>query len=111
MTLFGVTREVMDIEQCAEYLGISRDTLYKYAASGQVPAFKLGTHWRFKKSKVDAWMEKASAQSQSTLTDKHVESMVRQLLTQVPDLTETDLRLCQFGDKLIDAFRRMKAAK
>lgn len=107
MTLFGVTREVMDIEQCAEYLGISRDTLYKYAAGGQVPAFKLGTHWRFKKSKVDAWMEKASA----AITDEHAESIVRRLLMQVPDLTETDLRLCQFGDKLIDAFRRMKAAK
>jgi excisionase family DNA binding protein len=35
-------REVMDITQASEYLGISPDTLYKYAAEGFIPAFKLG---------------------------------------------------------------------
>lgn len=35
-------REVMDITQASEYLGISADTLYKYAADGFVPAFKFG---------------------------------------------------------------------
>ncbi len=43
-------REVMDIRQAAEYLGISGDTLYRYASEGFVPAFKLGTRWRFRKS-------------------------------------------------------------
>ena len=50
-------REVMDIRECSEYLGISADTLYKYASSGFIPAFKLGNRWRFKKSSVDFWME------------------------------------------------------
>lgn len=51
-------REIMDIRQCAEYLGISPDTLYKYATEGKVPAFKFGNRWRFKKSLVDEWIEK-----------------------------------------------------
>ncbi len=50
-------REVMDIRQASDYLGISPDTLYKYASEGLVPAFKLGNRWRFKKSAIDAWME------------------------------------------------------
>ena len=33
------TREVMDIRQAADYLGISGDTLYRYASEGFVPAF------------------------------------------------------------------------
>jgi excisionase family DNA binding protein len=53
-------REVMDIRQTADYLGISEDTLYKYAAEGFIPAFKLGNRWRFKKSLIDVWMEKMS---------------------------------------------------
>lgn len=53
-------REVMDIDQCAEYLGISKDTLYQYAAANQIPAFKLGNRWRFKRSTLDAWMEEKS---------------------------------------------------
>ncbi len=49
-------REVMDIRQAAEYLGISADSLYRYATDEVVPAFKLGNRWRFKRSLLDAWM-------------------------------------------------------
>ena len=53
-------REVMDIRQAAEYLGISGDTLYRYASEGFVPAFKLGNRWRFRKSLLDDWMDRKS---------------------------------------------------
>jgi len=53
-------REVMDIRQAAEYLGISGDTLYRYASEGFVPAFKLGNRWRFKKDLLDSWMDEKS---------------------------------------------------
>jgi excisionase family DNA binding protein len=53
-------REVMDIRQASDYLGISPDTLYKYASEGFVPAFKLGNRWRFKKTRVDEWMDAQS---------------------------------------------------
>jgi len=53
-------REVMDIRQAAEYLGISGDTLYRYASEGFVPAFKLGNRWRFKKDLLNAWMDEKS---------------------------------------------------
>jgi excisionase family DNA binding protein len=49
-------RQVMDIGDAAEYLQISRDTLYKYASEKKVPAFKLGNRWRFMKAQVDQWM-------------------------------------------------------
>ena len=54
-------REVMDIHDAAEYLGISPDTLYKYASDGFIPAFKLGNRWRFKRSLVESWMEQQSS--------------------------------------------------
>ncbi len=53
-------REVMDIRQAAEYLGISADSLYKYASEGLIPAFKLGNRWRFKRSLLESWMERQS---------------------------------------------------
>lgn len=53
-------REVMDIRQASDYLGISPDTLYKYASEGFVPAFKLGNRWRFKRSRLDEWMDRES---------------------------------------------------
>ena len=53
-------REVMDIRQASEYLGISGDTLYRYASEGFIPAFKLGNRWRFKRSRLDEWMDRQS---------------------------------------------------
>jgi excisionase family DNA binding protein len=52
--------EVMDIQTCAAYLGISNDTLYRYAIKGLVPAFKLGNRWRFKRELIDNWMRNQS---------------------------------------------------
>jgi excisionase family DNA binding protein len=51
-------REVMDVRQAAIYLGISPDTLYKYLrGSENIPAFRLGNRWRFKRSMLDRWIE------------------------------------------------------
>jgi excisionase family DNA binding protein len=58
--LVPAIREVMDIRQASDYLGISPDTLYKYASDGFVPAFKLGNRWRFKRSRLDEWMDRQS---------------------------------------------------
>jgi excisionase family DNA binding protein len=50
--------EVMTITEAAEYLRIAKDTLYKYASQGLVPAFKCGNRWRFKRTLLDAWVTK-----------------------------------------------------
>ena len=61
-----IVREVMDIRQASEYLGISGDTLYRYASEGFIPAFKLGNRWRFRKSLLDAWMDEKSGVKPAT---------------------------------------------
>ena len=70
----GVSREVLDIRQASDYLGISGDTLYRYASEGFIPAFKLGNRWRFKKSLLDAWMDEKSGVKKPT----HVAVMPRE---------------------------------
>ena len=59
------SREVMNIRQASQYLGVSPDTLYKYVNEQKIPAFKLGNRWRFKKSKIDQWMEEKSVATDS----------------------------------------------
>ena len=58
------SREVMNIRQASQYLGVSPDTLYKYVGEQKIPAFKLGNRWRFKKSKLDQWMEEKSMETE-----------------------------------------------
>ena len=52
------SREVMNIREASDYLGVSRDTLYRYIYEDRIPAFKLGNRWKFKKTLLDRWMEK-----------------------------------------------------
>ena len=54
------SREVMNIRQASQYLGVSPDTLYKYVGEQSIPAFKLGNRWRFKRSRLDEWMDRQS---------------------------------------------------
>ena len=63
----GETREVMDIRQAADYLGISADSLYRYASTGFIPAFRLGNRWRFRKSRLDEWMDRRSGIAEETV--------------------------------------------
>jgi excisionase family DNA binding protein len=60
-------KEVMNIREASQYLGISPDTLYKYVSLERIPAFKLGNRWRFKKTVLDEWME---IQSKSQAIEK-----------------------------------------
>src|ERR1700691_1500001 len=64
------SREVMNIRQASQHLGVSPDTLYKYVGEQKIPAFKLGNRWRFKKSKLDQWMEEKSVQIESVSRNK-----------------------------------------
>jgi excisionase family DNA binding protein len=57
------SREVMNLRQASQYLGVSPDTLYRYVSEGQIPAFKLGNRWKFKKTILDRWMETKMSQA------------------------------------------------
>lgn len=59
-------REVMNVREASKYLGVSKETLYKYLTQDQIPAFKLGNRWRFKKAVLDRWMERQSRQRQGS---------------------------------------------
>lgn len=57
------SREVMNIREASDYLGVSPDTLYRYIYEDQIPAFKLGNRWKFKKTVLDRWMERKISRS------------------------------------------------
>ena len=48
--------EVMTLDELAEYLKISKSTLYKLAQQGKLPGQKVGKRWRFHKTVIDRWL-------------------------------------------------------
>ena len=47
----------MTVDEVAEYLRMKKVTIYKHAQEGKIPAFKFGSTWRFKKSRIDKWID------------------------------------------------------
>jgi len=44
--------------QVARYLKVDKFTIYRLVAQKKIPAFRVGSQWRFRKSMLDAWLMK-----------------------------------------------------
>ena len=48
---------LMTIEELAEYLRVQKRTIYAWLKKKKIPAIKTVGQWRFKKDKIDAWLD------------------------------------------------------
>ena len=50
----------LSVAEICTYLGIKRDTVYKWISKKQLPAHRIGKLWKFKISEVDEWVKRDS---------------------------------------------------
>jgi excisionase family DNA binding protein len=50
--------EIMTIQHCAEYLQLHPQVVYRHVRAGTLPASRIGRTVRFKKSVLDAFLER-----------------------------------------------------
>lgn len=48
--------DILTLDEVAAYLKAGKRTVYRLAASGEIPAFKLGGTWRFRRTELDRWI-------------------------------------------------------
>ena len=51
----------LSVDEIAAYLGIKRDTVYKWIAEKRMPAHRMGRLWKFRKDEVDEWVKSGGA--------------------------------------------------
>jgi len=51
----------LSINEICKYLGISKDTVYKWIDRHEMPAHRMGRLWKFKKDGVDEWVKSGGA--------------------------------------------------
>ena len=44
------------LDETAEHIGVSKDTVRNWIKKGNIPAHKVGRLWKFKLSEVDEWI-------------------------------------------------------
>ena len=64
---------ILTIEEVANYLRVSDRTVYDWAQRGEIPAGKIGTVWRFKKSEVENWVNDRLSSSGKRIKDDVVQ--------------------------------------
>src|SRR5215216_6380871 len=57
----AVTREVLNVDQAAEFLGFSAYTVREKARSGEIPGRKVGREWRFSREQLLEWLRAGKA--------------------------------------------------
>lgn len=51
----------LSVDEIAAYLGIKRETVYKWIERRRMPAHKVGRLWKFKLDEVDRWVREGGA--------------------------------------------------
>lgn len=46
----------VSVDQIAEHLGVTRDSIYRWIERKGLPAHRVGRLWKFKVSAVDEWV-------------------------------------------------------
>ena len=51
----------LSVDEIASYLGVSKDTVYRWIEHQGLPANKVGRLWKFKTDDVDVWVKAGGA--------------------------------------------------
>jgi excisionase family DNA binding protein len=47
---------LLTVKQVADYLKIDKFTVYRLVTQGKLPAYKVGSQWRFNRKLLDRWL-------------------------------------------------------
>jgi len=62
--------DILTLDEVAAYLKAGKRTIYRLAANGEIPAFKLGGTWRFSRSDIESWIKQQSVGSPERAASK-----------------------------------------
>ena len=97
---FLTTEEVLD------YLQVNVRTIYRMVKRGEIPAYRVGRQWRFRKRDIEAWLAKrdaAAARGRVLVVDD--ESSVRNLIGRALSQEQYDVDVAEDGPAALERLR------
>jgi PTS system nitrogen regulatory IIA component len=72
-----IEEDILTLEEVAKYLRVSDRTVYDWVQRGEIPAGKIGTAWRFKKTEIEEWVNnRLSGKKKQGFSAIQVESII-----------------------------------
>ena len=69
--------EVLNLNQAAEYVSLSKSAIYKKTSERNIPHFKNGKKLYFKKSELDDWLTKHKIDTQEEIEKQATDYIIR----------------------------------
>lgn len=88
--------DVLNLDETAEYLRVSNQTVYNMIRDKRIKAYKIGREWRFLRADIMAYLESASSVNVLSMaakgggTDKHDLDIIKQELEKRKSAHEQD---------------------
>lgn len=51
-----MTRQILTVQEIANYIGVSRDLIYKMVRTNEIPFIRIGKRLLFRKESIDQWL-------------------------------------------------------
>jgi excisionase family DNA binding protein len=62
-----MAKRVLTVKEVADYLHVHPSTIYRMLKRSQLPAFRVGSDWRFNVETIDRWRLSADSRSTNTM--------------------------------------------
>jgi len=49
--------KLLNLQELAEYLNVTKRTVYRLLDGCDLPSFRVGSHLRFKREEIDEWLD------------------------------------------------------
>ncbi|TMP38221.1 helix-turn-helix domain-containing protein [Pseudoalteromonas rubra] len=56
------SEEIFTVQEVSQFLKIAEKTTYRLALKGEIPGFKVGGSWRFRKAEIEKWIREQEKQ-------------------------------------------------
>lgn len=64
----SITDRWLSVIEISKYLGISKETVYRWLESRKIPAHRIGKQWKFKVAEVDEWVTNGGSSDEGSRT-------------------------------------------
>jgi excisionase family DNA binding protein len=63
-----MTTPVLTVKELCDYLKVHPSTIYRLLKTGQLPAFRIGSDWRFNVEEIGRWLTEREKRPHATDT-------------------------------------------
>lgn len=79
--------ELMTVEEVAEYLRITKRTMYRLLKEGSIPAIRVSHQWRFDRTSIDNWLHQNSTKVATNILVIDDDEQIRSLFEDTVEIT------------------------